>query len=143
MNHNPDIKCAHQDGVVFYYHRGAKSSEPPGDEFGQCSRAEAWKPAMNIYRDAQHVYVVLDLAGVDTEHVDIQCCESALVISGQRIAPPPPESCEEVTVLQMEIDHGPFRVRVEFDFDLDSAAIQAEYDRGLLQLTIPYTTKEG
>ncbi len=142
MTHNPEIECAHQDGVAFYFHRSGRASETPGDEFRQFGRAEAWKPAMNIYRDAENVYVILDLSGVDSDGVGIQCCETVLQISGQRNAPPPPTTCGPVTVLQMEIDHGPFRVRVEFDFALDSAAIQADYDRGLLQLTIPYT-KEG
>ncbi len=143
MNHNHDIECAHKDGAAFYFHRGSKPQGATDDGFGQLSRGEAFKPAMNIYRDDCAVYVVLDLAGVDPDTVNLQCCETALEISGQRIAPPPPKPCSEVTVLQMEIDHGPFRVRVEFDFALDSAAIEAEYDKGLLQLTIPYTTKEG
>ncbi|MBT3279658.1 MAG: Hsp20/alpha crystallin family protein [Phycisphaerales bacterium] len=147
MIHSQSIECAHQDcahqdGTVFYFHRGKRPTGSVDDDFGQFCRGTAWKPATNIYRDEENVYVILDLSGIDSDCVDIQCCETTLEVSGQRIAPPPPLMCGPLTVLQMEIDHGPFCVKVQFDFTLDADEISAEYDKGQLQLTIPYTKEE-
>jgi HSP20 family protein len=92
-----------------------------------------WRPATDVYESAGHYFVVVEIAGVDPEALDVQLFEDALVVEGKRPAPHAPDGVYH----SAEIRHGPFRVEVVFPAAVDAEGIEARYDRGLLQIKLP------
>jgi HSP20 family protein len=101
---------------------------------------EAWAPSVNLYEDAGHYCVIVDLAGMDPDDIDLRIEEGALVLSGRRSMPEMPECSGSMRVHLMEIDHGPFSRKVELpdNVDADAAAKQdALYQNGYLRVRLP------
>ena len=46
-------------------------------------------------------------------------------------------SASKLTYQNMEILYGEFRTEVEISWSIDEAAIEAQYDRGILSITLP------
>jgi HSP20 family protein len=81
--------------------------------------------------------VVVELAGIDPDQVNVAATEGSLVISGER----PRHLCEGRVYQQIEIEYGPFERLVHLPDDLDLAQAEARYDRGLLTIAIPIAVK--
>jgi HSP20 family protein len=80
------------------------------------------------------VTVLVDLAGVDPDSVDVVVTERTVVISGERRRPV--LACR-VSYRQMEIEYGPFQRRVSLAENVDPRAAEATYERGLLRILLP------
>ena len=92
-----------------------------------------WRPATDVSESADHFNVTVELAGVDPESLDVQLFEDALVVEGAR----PATGSAHGVYHSAEIRHGPFRVEVPLPGAIDPERIDARYDRGLLQITLP------
>jgi len=103
-----------------------------GGGFHKYAPEDTWKPAVNLYEGPTGYCLVVDLAGVKTEHIDLRVEEDVLIISGQRLSPMPPEDCGQVQMHMMEIDHGWFCRTMELPKGVDVDAIQASYRSGYL-----------
>jgi HSP20 family protein len=99
-----------------------------------------FRPLVDCYRSEQPpaVTVVVDLAGIDTDGVEIVVTERTVVISGERRRPA--LSCR-VSYRQMEIEYGPFVRRISLAEDVDPEAADATYERGLLTVVLPLAQK--
>jgi HSP20 family protein len=94
-----------------------------------------FRPRVDVYRtqDPPAVHVVVELAGVDPDTVDISVAEGTLVISGQRQRPAGSERRYE----HIEIDYGPFQRRLALGDGIDTSAAEASYAQGLLTIVLP------
>lgn len=94
-----------------------------------------FRPQLDCFRteDPATFTVIVDVSGVDPEHVNVTTAEGSLVISGERRR----ADCEGRTYQQMEIEYGPFQRVVQLPDDADPAHAEATYDRGLLSIVIP------
>ena len=110
-----------------------------GPGFHRYCPSEAWVPAVNLYEYKTHYYLVVDLAGMRTEDIDLRVDEKkdVLIISGRRLSPGTPEVEPNVQLLLMEIDHGPFCRSIELPSDANPAKIHANYRNGFLWIRIP------
>ena len=107
--------------------------------------SETWTPNVNLYESEQAYLVVVDLAGVDKEKIDVVVSEQKLMLRGQRLVPTLPEVEGEgetrppvkLRVHMMEIDHGPFCREVELPADVAHDRISAAHRNGLLWVEIP------
>jgi HSP20 family protein len=81
--------------------------------------------------------VLVDIAGIDPNQVDITAAERKLTISGERRRP----ACEGRIYQQMEIEYGPFERFVQLPEDVDLSQAEARYERGLLMIVIPIAAK--
>jgi HSP20 family protein len=98
------------------------------------SRA-GFRPQVDCIRrdDPPSVMVVVDLAGVDPDDIEVLIAGRDLAISGERRRP----RIDGGRYQQMEIDYGPFRGAVALPDDVDADSAEARYDRGLLVVTLP------
>jgi HSP20 family molecular chaperone IbpA len=108
-----------------------------GPNYQQYRRGEAWCPAVNLYEDQSNYYVIVELAGLCAEDIDIRLDETRMVISGRRAAPEIPGMEDEVCMHLMEIDHGPFLRTLDLSPDADTDAIEANLGRGYLTIRVP------
>jgi HSP20 family protein len=98
-----------------------------------------FRPQLDCFRteDPPSFTVVVDIAGIDPEQVDITAAERTLVISGNRRR----QDCEGRIYQQMEIEYGQFERVVHLPADVDLSQAEARYDRGLLVIVVPIAAK--
>jgi HSP20 family protein len=95
----------------------------------------SFRPLVDCYRtdDPPTLTVVVELAGVDPAGLHIAVGERELVIAGERPRPPEPRRVYQ----QMEIEYGAFERHVALAEPVDAQAARADYDAGMLTITLP------
>ncbi len=88
-----------------------------------------WMPAVDIYEDAKALYVVADLAGVDSDSLELVVEGEFLRVSGSR---KPPISISEKKFFQMEVEYGPFERVIRIPLPVKLNDINAKLENGLL-----------
>ena len=83
--------------------------------------------------DPHQLTVVIELAGIDSDSIEIGVEERSLTIAGERGRP----RVDGQVYQLMEIEYGPFQRRIQLSEDVDVAKASASYDRGLLTVTLP------
>ena len=98
-----------------------------------------FRPQVDSFRteDPPSYTVLVDIAGIDPEKVNVTAVEGALFVTGER----PREVCEGRVYHQIEIEHGPFERVVRLPEDADLTQAEARYERGLLRIEIPVAAK--
>ena len=94
-----------------------------------------FRPAVDCFStdEPPQLVVVVELAGVDPDSIELTVEERALTISGSRARPRVPGQVYQ----QAEIEYGRFERRIPLDRDVDAAAATAAYEAGMLQVTLP------
>jgi HSP20 family protein len=99
-----------------------------------------WRPDADTYETATTVEIMVDLAGVEDDDLEVQLFEDVLVVEGRRRLP----SCQEGAVYHAAgIRQGPFRVELALPAPVDAERVEARYDRGLLRITLPKRAESG
>jgi HSP20 family protein len=92
-----------------------------------------WRPDADVCETRDGLEIVVDLAGVDEDDLDLQLFDDALVVEGQRRLP----SCEAGAVYHAaSVRQGPFRLEIPLPIAVDTDGVEARYDRGLLRLSL-------
>lgn len=94
-----------------------------------------FRPAVDCFtvEEPPQLVVVVELAGVDPASIEVVVEERALTISGERQRP----RVAGQVYQQAEIEYGRFERRIGLGRDIDTAAADAEYEAGLLTVTLP------
>jgi HSP20 family protein len=101
--------------------------------------SRGWAPPMDIYETEDEVIILVEMAGVRKEDLEVTMCEDMLLIVGKRTNP---FQGDQRKVHQMEIDFGPFERRVRFMIPVRTDGINAVYQEGFLILRIPKSRTE-
>jgi HSP20 family protein len=92
-----------------------------------------WRPPADVCETASSFTVVLDVAGLDEDGIDVELYEDALVIEGDRRI----DTCgPDGSYLAAEIRQGRFHVEVALPGRVESDSVEATYDRGLLRVEL-------
>jgi HSP20 family protein len=99
-----------------------------------------FRPHVDCYRSDEPpaVTVVVDLAGIDPDDVEVVVSERTVLIHGERRRSA--FACR-VSYRQMEIEYGPFQRRITLAEDVDPEAAEATYEQGLLRVVMPLAEK--
>ena len=94
-----------------------------------------FRPAVDCFftDDPAQLVVVVELAGVDPDSIELSVEQRTLTISGNRTRPRVPGQVYQ----QAEIEYGRFERRVTLEQNIDTAAASATYEAGMLTLTLP------
>jgi HSP20 family protein len=120
-------------------HSGQWIEHVLGPNYRKFSPGETWTPAVNIYETPRLFCVLVELAGIKAEQIDLRMEGGKLVISGQRPAPNLPESDGVVRLHHMEIDHGHFCRSLELPPEVNGDEIEAFHQVGFLWIYLPKT----
>ncbi|MGQ9628847.1 MAG: Hsp20/alpha crystallin family protein [bacterium] len=97
-------------------------------------RERRWRPSVDIYETAEHLVILVELAGVVKDDISIVLEDNILRISGRRVDLPP---APKVRLHQMEIDFGDFETVIKVPTSVDGEGIKASYRDGFLRIMIP------
>jgi HSP20 family protein len=93
--------------------------------------AQPWRPAADVLETTSEVVVMVELAGVDHEQLDVLLFEDALIIDGERRLPP----ARAASVFHAaEIRQGQFHLEVRLPAAIDPDQVDARYERGVLEM---------
>jgi HSP20 family protein len=93
----------------------------------------AWAPAVDIYETEHELVVKADLPDIDPQDLDIRVENNILTIRGERKF----EKVNEDNYLRVERAYGTFSRSFTLANTVNAEAIKAEYQNGVLRLTIP------
>ncbi|MGE2833724.1 Hsp20/alpha crystallin family protein [Mycobacterium sp. SMC-4] len=100
------------------------------------SRAPRFMP-MDLCKVGDHYVLTADLPGIDPGSVDVNVDNGTLTISAHRTA----RSEESAQWLANERFFGSYRRQLSLGEGIDTAAISATYENGVLTVTIPVAEK--
>jgi HSP20 family protein len=100
-----------------------------------------FRPRVDVYstEGPDCVNVVIELAGVEPEDLEIAVADGVLTVSGTRRR----RAGEARRYQHMEIDYGPFERRVQLGDAVDAGAAEARYERGFLTVVLPLAQRAG
>lgn len=98
------------------------------------SNLTSWAPSVDIYETEHELVVKADLPDVKPEALDIRVENNILTIRGERKFE---KKVEENNYLRVERSYGSFARSFSLANTVNSEAIKADYQNGVLTLTIP------
>ncbi len=103
---------------------------------------QQWSPALNLFsipgKQGGRLVACMDLAGVDRNRIEVRVEPGRLLIRGYRHPPEPPRSStEQLRIVSMEIDHGPFSREIPLPELADLSTVTSKYRDGLLWIEVP------
>jgi HSP20 family protein len=103
------------------------------------ARRAGFRPALDVYRtdDPPAITVVLELAGIDPDEVEVAVVDGILVVRGRRAR----NAREQRLYQHIELDYGAFERRVQLNEAVDSDGATATYENGLLSIQLPLARK--
>src|ERR1700716_901070 len=101
---------------------------------GEESSLTAWAPSVDIYETEHELVVKADLPEVDPKDLDIRVENNILTIRGERKFQ---KQVNENNYLRIERAYGSFSRSFSLANTVNSEAIKADYQNGVLTLTIP------
>lgn len=101
---------------------------------GQESNLTAWAPAVDIFENEHELVVKADLPDIKPEDLDIRVENNLLTIRGERKFE---KKVDEKNYLRVERAYGSFARSFSLANTVNSEAIKASYENGVLTLVIP------
>lgn len=100
----------------------------------QDSSLSTWAPAVDIYETEHELVVKADLPDVDPKDLDIRVENHVLTIRGERKFE---KKVNEDNYLRVERSYGSFSRSFSLSNTVNSEAIKADYQNGVLSLSVP------
>jgi HSP20 family protein len=104
------------------------------DRRGEESNLTAWAPSVDIFETEHELVVKADLPDVKPEELDIRVENNILTIRGERKFE---KKVDENNYLRVERSYGSFARSFSLANTVNSEAIKADYQNGVLTLSIP------
>lgn len=98
--------------------------------------AAGFTPRVDVFysgREKPVAVVLVEIAGIDTDSLNLEVSGRDLVISGERIV----QHTEGRVYQQVEIEAGSFRRVIELGADVDAEGADASYNDGILRIELP------
>jgi HSP20 family protein len=105
---------------------------------GPMSNREVF-PVADVKEDENKYTITLETPGIDKKDIKITMKDSSLLIEGKKKEE---KKEENESYLRVERSYGNFRRVFNFDSQLDSKKVNAEFKDGILTVTLPKTEKE-
>jgi HSP20 family protein len=110
------------------------------DQMGQnrgVSRNRGYRPAMDVYDAGESIVIKALIPGAHPEDLDISIEQNTLTIKGSLGYKVDDEQARQVTWYQREIGYSDWAESLQLPTPVDSEQAQAEFEHGILTLTLP------
>jgi HSP20 family protein len=98
----------------------------------------AWRPPVNIYETEQGIEIIVELAGVALNDLNVHVHPTSVQIQGARQMEVPTALRR---VQRMEIVGGPFQIELPLAVSIDPERAEAQYTNGLLDVRLPFANQ--
>jgi HSP20 family protein len=110
------------------------------DDFAKSETAPTtWTPAVKLVESEAALTLYVQLPGLKAEDLDIQASREVVAISGNRTSA---DLTEGSQLRRNEFRYGAFRRVVSLPVAIDPTQVTADYDAGILVLTLPKAADE-
>ena len=92
------------------------------------------EPPVDVYETEGEVVVLIEIAGIANEEVEVLVDGRTLIVRGERR---PPGGRPQRLYSQMEICQGPFQRELLLPSEVNPDQVQAGYNAGLLEIVLP------
>jgi HSP20 family protein len=93
-----------------------------------------WVPAMDLVEADDHLVLRADLPGLDTDDVKLEINDGVLTVSGERRVE---DEERKDGYHRVERAYGSFSRSLSLPRGIDADQVQAEFDKGVLEVRIP------
>jgi HSP20 family protein len=97
------------------------------------------EPPADVYETAESVVVVVEIAGINDQEVEISVDDNTLTIRGLR---EDRQRHSKRLYTQMEINCGPFERILSLPAEVDASKATATYDDGFLEIVLPKVKRQ-
>lgn len=104
------------------------------DESYQSGSQRSIQPPVELKETPESLVLRAMLPGVDRDRLNIEVTREAVLISGSY---PEPQLPEKSQYFRSEFYRGQFRRVISLPFFVDNTAVKANYEQGILTLTLP------
>ena len=102
--------------------------------WGLTNGARSLAMPMDAYRKGDSFLIQFDLPGIDADSIDLTVEDNVLTVKADRPSPPMNEGVEKLVAERL---YGTFFRQVFLGDNLDTEHIEARYEHGVLNLSIP------
>ncbi len=106
-------------------------AKPPSVRFAPA----IWEPPIDMYETPDAVVIVVELAGVSEDNVEIVIDRSSFTVRGNRKRTE--QLAEKRAYHRMEIPSGPFRRTVSVPVAVEPSGVKATCERGFVRVVLP------
>ncbi len=92
------------------------------------------EPPVDVYQTETDVVVLVEIAGISDEEVELEVEGNTLIVRGERKPLPGPS---RRVYSQMEIAHGPFQRQLVLPAEVNPEAVKVVYKCGILEIVLP------
>lgn len=96
-------------------------------------------PAMNVWTSKDGAILTAELPGVNPDDIDISVVGDTLTLTGLRQGD---AGGEDNTYHRRERGFGKFTRSFQLPFHVDSAKVEASFDKGVLHVSLPYAEED-
>lgn len=93
-----------------------------------------YQPPTDVYETENNFVIRIEIAGMKNGEFSVSIEQNMVTVSGIR-----PDSTGPCAYYQMEIHYGEFGVQVDLPDRIDADNIEAFYEDGILEITLPKT----
>src|SRR5674476_388128 len=101
---------------------------------GEVGERQSWTPATDVVETNDAIVLKAELAGMKPEDINIEVQDNVLTVSGERRFQ---EEVKEDKYYRIERRYGSFSRSIALPQAIDEANIQAEYENGILEVSVP------
>jgi HSP20 family protein len=106
-----------------------------GRPFGERGTFEGeWAPAVDVYEDANNVFVKAELPGLTDKDVDVNIVDNTLVIRGEKKKE---EEKKEQNYYRIERSYGAFQRSIPLPNAVEPEKVKASFKGGVLEIEMP------
>ena len=92
-----------------------------------------WSPTIELLEDEDHLILRTQLAGMDSQNIDIQVTKQSVTISGELHRP----EVDSRRYLYSEFNYGKFQREIALPLPIVNTQVSANYEAGILTLKLP------
>jgi len=108
--------------------------ETQGTTQDESLTSSSFAPAVDVYEDEHNVTLKIEVPGIDEKDIDVRIENNTLTVHGERKIE---KEEKEENYRRVERQYGSFTRTFNLPPTVDAEKVQADYDKGVLQITLP------
>ena len=132
--HRLQLTGSHEDLGHLARHMSSLMHRVLNSGFTLAGKSSDWTPAVDICETPDRYDIIVELAGVQRDDIEVFTENHYLTVAGWRGDPTPRD---KVCVHQLEIEQGHFCRRLRLPDDADESSVAARHREGFLLISLP------